>query len=105
MRGNGERFSRGDKRDVPSALEKTIVKTFSFLLVAAAAAFTAAVMTTAPARADVEFAWCGFLSISGGAQSCTFNTIDQCRAYVAGSGFCEPNPRAPAMAQMPKRGR
>lgn len=79
------------------------MKTFSFLLVAAAAAFTATMMTTAPARADVEFAWCGFLSISGGAQSCTFNTIDQCRAYVAGSGFCERNPRASAMAQMPKR--
>ena len=80
------------------------MRKFSFVLVAAAAAFTAAAaMTTAPARADVEFAWCAFTSTSGGAQSCMFNTVDQCRAYVTGNGFCERNPRASAMAEMPRR--
>lgn len=80
------------------------MKILSFLLVAAAVAFAAAATTT-PARAEVEFAWCGFLSISGGSQSCTFNTIEQCRAYVAGSGFCDRNPRASALAEMPRHTR
>ena len=79
------------------------MKTFSFLLVAAATVFAATLTTTGPVRAEVEYAWCGFLSIQGGAQSCTFATIDQCRAYVAGSGFCDRNPRASALAEMPKR--
>jgi hypothetical protein len=81
------------------------MKTFSFLLLTAAAAFAAAVTTTAPTRADTEFGWCAFTSINGGAQSCTFNTVDQCRAYVASAGFCERNPRASAMAEMPHRRR
>jgi hypothetical protein len=41
---------------------------------------------------------------NGGSQSCTYNMIDQCRAYLAGGGFCQPNPRASAMAEMPKHG-
>jgi hypothetical protein len=54
-------------------------------------------------RAGVEYPWCGFVSTQGGSQSCTFATIDQCRAYVAGAGFCQANPRASALAEMPTR--
>ena len=70
-----------------------------FIAVAAFAAATTG--ATTPARAASEFAWCAFES--GGSQSCTYNTIDQCRTYLAGRGFCLPNPRASAMAEMPKR--
>lgn len=72
-----------------------------FIAVAAFAAATTG--TTTPARAASEFAWCAFESTNGGGQSCTYNTVDQCRAYLAGRGFCQPNPRASAMAEMPKR--
>jgi Protein of unknown function (DUF3551) len=78
------------------------MRSFNYLIIAATAAVAATVITTAPVRADVEYAWCGFLSISGGSQSCTFTTIDQCRAYVSGWGFCQPNPRA-SLAEMRKR--
>jgi Protein of unknown function (DUF3551) len=78
------------------------MKTFAPLLFASAAAFVITMTTAAPVRA-VEYAWCGITSTPGGSESCTFATIDQCRAYVAGAGFCQPNPRASALAEMPKR--
>jgi hypothetical protein len=77
--------------------------TINSLLVATAALLAAAVVSTSPVRADVEFAYCGFGATQGGSQSCTFVTLDQCRAYVAGGGYCQPNPRASALAEMPKR--
>jgi Protein of unknown function (DUF3551) len=85
--------------------ERIIMKTCLASLFIAVAAFAAATTgTTAPARAASEFAWCAFES-NGGSQSCTYNTIDQCRAYLAGRGFCQPNPRASAMAEMSKYGK
>jgi hypothetical protein len=98
----GERNSRRDARDAPNH-ERITMKTFTSLFIAAAATLSVAAATTAPARADAEFAWCAFLNTQGGSQSCLFATIDQCRAYIAGAGFCQPNPRAQALAQMPRR--
>ena len=74
------------------------------LFVAGAAFAGMTAVTAAPARADVEFAWCAIGGGSGGSQSCSFNTVEQCRIYVSGSGgFCQQNPRATAFAEMPKR--
>jgi len=79
------------------------MKSFTSLSIAAAAVLTVAAATAVPARADVEFAWCAFLNTQGGSQSCLFTTIEQCRTYIAGAGFCEPNPRAQPLAQMRRR--
>lgn len=78
--------------------------TITSLLIAFATSVAATAATTAPVRAETEYAWCGFLSTQGGSQSCTFATVEQCRAYVAGAGFCQANPRATAFAEMPRRG-
>jgi hypothetical protein len=78
--------------------------TFASLIFAAAASVTATLAMSAPARADVEYPWCGSIATQGGGgHSCTFATIDQCRAYVSGFGYCQLNPRASALAEMPKR--
>lgn len=78
--------------------------TFTPLLIAVAAAVTVNAATTTPVRAT-EYAWCAHGASQGGSQSCTFSTIDQCRAYVSGGGFCQANPRASAFAEMPRRSR
>lgn len=79
------------------------MKSFVSLALAAAASLVAAAITAVPVRAEPEYAWCAHLSIQGGGQSCTFVTIEQCRAYVSGGGFCQANPRASAFAEMPRR--
>ena len=81
------------------------MKIVTSLIAAAAAVVAISVSTTAPVRAEAEYPWCAFLSISGGSQSCTYATLDQCRAFLAGAGFCERNPRASSFAEMPKRTR
>lgn len=49
-----------------------------------------------PAKADFEYAWCGYQSMfQGYQQSCTFSTLEQCQAFVAGNGYCDTNPRGP----------
>lgn len=79
------------------------MKSFVSLLLATTAALVATAITTLPVRAEPEYAWCAHGGIQGGSQSCTFATIEQCRAYVSGGGFCQANPRASAFAEMPKR--
>ena len=76
---------------------------FASLIFAGTASVIATLGMSTPVRADVEYPWCGYISVVGGSQSCTFATVEQCRAYVAGSGYCAPNPRASALAQMPRR--
>ena len=47
-----------------------------------------------PARADYDYPWCGYVSMfQGQEQNCTFNTLEQCRAYVSTMGYCDTNPR------------
>jgi hypothetical protein len=54
-----------------------------------------------PAQADIEYPWCGYISVfQGQQQSCTFNTLEQCRAFTAGNGYCDTNPRG-ALARTP----
>lgn len=84
--------------------KRIIMKTGITSLFIASAAFLAAIAaTTAPTRAETEYAWCAFGATQGGSQSCSFSTVEQCRAYVAGAGYCEANPRASAFAAMPGR--
>jgi hypothetical protein len=76
----------------------------ALLFIATAATVTAATVTSVPARAEAEYAWCAFGASQGGSQSCTFATLAQCKAYVDGpGGYCQSNPRASAFAEMPKR--
>jgi hypothetical protein len=58
------------------------------------------------ARAEITYPWCAISSISMGTQTCSFANLDQCRAYVASTGFCHPNARytAPADARAARRG-
>jgi hypothetical protein len=73
------------------------------LFIASAAFLAVTAVTTTPVRAETEYAWCAYGATQGGSQSCSFSTIEQCRAYAAGVGYCQPNPRASAFAEMPKR--
>ena len=53
-----------------------------------------------PAQA-YEYPWCGYMSLfQGYQQSCTFNTLEQCRAFVTTNGYCDTNPRG-ALARTP----
>jgi hypothetical protein len=84
----------------PLSREDHMKSTLASLLIAAAALVGAA---ATPVHAQSEYPWCGHLSIQGGLQSCTFSTLEQCRAYISGAGYCQTNPRASALAEMPKR--
>jgi len=47
-----------------------------------------------PVRAEVEYPWCGYMNMfQGQQQSCSFNTLEQCRAFVTSNGYCDTNPR------------
>jgi hypothetical protein len=62
-------------------------------------AFALATAPLAPeARAEVEYPWCAISSDVMGSQTCSFARLDQCRAFVTSTGFCQPNARyiAPA---------
>lgn len=77
--------------------------TITSLLIAVAASVAATAATTVPARA-IEYAWCAYGATQGGSQSCSFATVEQCRAYVSGGGgYCQTNSRASTFAEMPKR--
>ena len=69
-------------------------------------AIAATVLASSPSRAEVEYPWCAITSTGqAGGPSCSYATLDQCKAFLSGqAGFCEPNPRATAQAQMPRRG-
>lgn len=51
-----------------------------------------------PAQAYDEYPWCGYINLGGASgqqQSCTFRTLQQCKAYVSPNGYCDTNPRGP----------
>jgi len=65
-------------------------------IIAAGAFSIGLLLAVLPARAEVEYAWCGYMNIfQGQQQSCSFNTLEQCRAYVTQNGYCDTNPRGP----------
>jgi hypothetical protein len=70
----------------------------SLILAAAALALggLAPLATSTQARAEIEYAWCGYARDIG--QTCSFSTRDQCRAWLAGAGDCYNNPRYTAVA-------
>jgi Protein of unknown function (DUF3551) len=68
-----------------------MMKTTSALFFFVAIAFSS--VTTAPARAEIEYPWCAEYGMSGDlGKNCGFSTIEQCRATVSGiGGSCVPN--------------
>jgi hypothetical protein len=59
---------------------------------AAIAAAMFAMLATTPVRAEVEYPWCGYARL--GAGSCGFATLEQCQAFITGTGGrCERNAR------------
>lgn len=78
----------------------------SSLAATAFVAIAAMALGNSPSRAEIDYPWCSVVSTSqSGIPVCLYATLDQCRAFVSGQpGFCQPNPRAVAQAQMPRRG-
>ena len=76
----------------------------TYRAITAAAALSIGLLSVAlpqPARADVEYPWCGYFPMfQGFQQSCSFNTLEQCRAFVSPSGYCDTNPRG-SLARTP----
>lgn len=58
---------------------------------------------SAPVSAGIEYPWC-MMQGRHTPQSCTFTSIEQCRASLAAnSGFCDRNPRYIATPQVRQR--
>jgi hypothetical protein len=77
----------------------------SLLSLSAAAAIGAMALAASPARAEIEYPWCAITSLGGGGPQCSYSTREQCQAFLAGqAGFCQPNARAAAQTQAPRRG-
>ena len=60
----------------------------------------------APARADIEYAWCAEYSGNDGPMgtNCGFSTLAQCRATISGiGGDCYENPFYKPPAARPKK--
>jgi hypothetical protein len=69
-------------------------------------AIAATVLASSPSRAEIEYPWCAITSTGqAGGPSCYYATLDHCKAFLAGqAGFCQPNARATAQAQVTRRG-
>lgn len=62
-----------------------------------------AVATATSASAEIEYPWC-LMPNRFTPQSCTFSTLEQCKATEAGnSGFCARNPRYTATQPVRQR--
>jgi hypothetical protein len=68
-------------------------------------AIAATALASSASRAEAEYAWCAITSTGqAGGPSCYYATLEQCQAFLAGqAGFCQPNPRATALASQVKR--
>lgn len=64
-------------------------------LIFGAAAIAVAILVSfaaTPARAEIEYPFCGYGRYGDG--GCMYSTLDQCRAFIFGAGGrCERNPR------------
>jgi hypothetical protein len=68
---------------------------------AALALLSLASMPASAAPEGVEYPWC-MMQGRNTPQSCTFTTVEQCRASLSGGqGFCDRNPRYDAARQRP----
>lgn len=74
-------------------------------ILAAACVFAAASLALSPteARAETAYPWCAISSMSMGLQTCSFASLDQCRAFVTSMGFCQPDARYTAPVKKPRR--
>ena len=71
------------------------------IMLAASVLVAGVTLVAAPARAEVEFAYCSSTGFAVG-QDCSFTTLEQCQAAVKGLGtFCSPNPRFKAATAVP----
>ena len=75
------------------------------LSAAAAFAFAAVSLTSAPAGAVYDYPWCARLAGFGGSgPSCRYSTYEQCyAATVQLNGWCERNPNIVWQEQQSKR--
>jgi hypothetical protein len=81
------------------------MKTSLLSLSAAFVTIVAVTLAGTSARAEVAYAWCSITSLNLGTPDCSYSTIEQCRASIAGGGgYCQPNARAAPQAQMQRRG-
>lgn len=81
------------------------MKTLLSLAATAAVAIAAMSFASTPGRAEIEYPWCSITSAGqDGTPRCRYSTLDQCNAFVTGQGYCQPNARATANAQVIRRG-
>jgi len=76
------------------------MKRLRFALFAAASVALGAGSTAVQAQGSHEPAWCAYSSGAAGIVQCSYATIEQCRAYVGQTGFCQANPRLTTFASM-----
>ena len=71
----------------------------------AVAGLATALASAAPARAEIQYAWCArYAERIGGATNCGFVTRSQCMATISGiGGACYENPAYSAVGPAPKR--
>jgi hypothetical protein len=65
-------------------------------LIIAAAALTLAGFAlpfAGTASAEIEYPYCARGNDGGGGGGCSYATIEQCRAFAFGAGYCYDNPR------------
>lgn len=63
---------------------------------------TIAVLAAPPASAGIEYPWC-VMQGEYTPQSCSFMTVEQCRASLAGASYCDRNPRATVLPPVKRR--
>ena len=78
------------------------MKTILSLAATAFVVVAATSFASTPGRADAEYPWCAITGTGqDGMPKCSYSTIAQCNAFLGGqAGFCQPNPRATANAQV-----
>jgi hypothetical protein len=83
------------------------MKTCLSLAAAALVAIAVTSLASTASRAEIDYPWCSITSAGqSGTPTCRYSTLEQCNAFLAGgvTGFCQPNPRATANAQVIRRG-
>src|SRR5690242_3815144 len=89
---------RAARRFVDGQEARSSAKMTNRAIIAAGVASVGLLFAAAPkpAHAEIEYPWCGYMSVfQGQQQSCSFNTLEQCRAWLGGNGYCDTNPRGP----------
>jgi hypothetical protein len=92
-----------------------MMRSIVFGFVGLALLVTAFTFKTAPAKAEIFYPWCLKTDLGDGAENCSFDSFEQCRQSLVGSGGnCIQNiwyaqqqkqqqPQQPAPTQKPQR--